>query len=44
MLLFDVGIHVSWIDSTQKIDVFIGVKLGHFTLSGRFSTLMYWLF
>jgi hypothetical protein len=39
MLLFDVGIHVAGIDPTQKVYIFIRVKLGHFAFCSRLGTL-----
>ena len=38
-LLFRVVLHVVWGDFLQKIDVLVGVELGHFVVRGRFCAL-----
>ena len=39
VLLFDEGRHVTWSYTLQELHVFIRMKLGHFTLGGRFGSL-----
>lgn len=39
MLLLDVGVHIGGGDATEEFYVFVGVKLGHFPLSGGFGSL-----
>ena len=39
-LLFGMVLHVVWGYLLEKIDIFVGVKLGHFVIGRRFGTLM----
>ena len=39
MLLLDEAVHVDWRYSAEKLDVFIGVELGHLSFSGGFCAL-----
>ena len=38
-LLFRVILHIIWCDLLKEVDIFIGVKLGHLMLVGRFCSL-----
>lgn len=40
MLLLDVGIHISGVDATQEINVFVRVELRHLAFRRWFGTLM----
>ena len=39
VLFLNIRVHITWSDSAEKFDVFVGVELGHFTFRSRFSAL-----
>ena len=38
-LLFHEGVHIVWRDLLEKVDILVGMKLCHFMLCSRFSSL-----
>ena len=39
MLFLDEGVHVTWRNLAQKLDVLVRVELGHFAFGSRFGAL-----